>query len=246
MDAACTFLGGGEILPSPRWRMPRHMHPFHELVIVLKGRLLLRSGNEIQQADAGDIFFYHAGFAHEESSDASSPAHTYFIAFKYDEELCRALPLRARDADGRVRQMASWLLHEHLLGAPHSQHAPLLNALLHELRRVASHDHDPWVRSLRQFMRRHLSGKISLDDLARHAGTSKFTLVRRFKSATGRTPMLELRLMRLNEARSRILSSSAPLREIAPAVGIGDEYQLSKLFRRHFHLSPREMRVRSR
>ncbi|MCF7761275.1 MAG: AraC family transcriptional regulator, partial [Cephaloticoccus sp.] len=31
---------------------------------------------------------------------------------------------------------------------------------------------------------------------------------------------------------------------IAPAVGLNDEYQLSKLFRRQFGLSPREMRMR--
>ncbi len=246
MDPACTFLGGGEILPSPRWRMASHMHPFHELVIVLKGRLLLRAANQILQADAGELFFYRAGLAHEESSDPSSPAHTYFIAFRCSEALCQDLPLRARDADGRLRQMASWLLQDHLLGAPHSQHGPILHALLHELRRLPFHDRDPWVRSLRQYMRRHLSQEIRLDDLARHAGISKFTLVRRFKRATGRTPMQDLRLMRLNEARARILSSQAPIREIAPAVGLGDEYQLSKLFRRHFHLSPREMRVRSR
>ena len=57
--------------------------------------------------------------------------------------------------------------------------------------------------------------------------------------------MDELRRMRLNEARLMILSTTLPLKAIAPAVGIGDEYQLSKLFRRQFGISPRALRTRA-
>jgi transcriptional regulator GlxA family with amidase domain len=54
--------------------------------------------------------------------------------------------------------------------------------------------------------------------------------------------MEELRRIRLHEARNLLLTQNLSLKEIAPAVGIGDEYQLSKLFRRTFGLSPRDMR----
>jgi transcriptional regulator GlxA family with amidase domain len=94
-------------------------------------------------------------------------------------------------------------------------------------------------------MMRRLAEPLSLDDIARHGRMSRFAFVRKFKRLGGRTPMEDLRLMRLNEARNMILSSGLPLKAIAAAVGIGDEYQLSKLFRRHFGMSPREMRTKT-
>ena len=57
--------------------------------------------------------------------------------------------------------------------------------------------------------------------------------------------MEELRLSRLDQARTLLLTTNLPVKAIAPAVGIGDEYQLSKLFRSHFNLSPRDLRTRS-
>ena len=74
---------------------------------------------------------------------------------------------------------------------------------------------------------------------------SKFAFVRKFKRLSGRTPMQDLQQMRLNQARTMMLASGLPMKAIAPVVGLGDEYQLSKLFRRHFKLSPREIRSRS-
>ena len=94
-------------------------------------------------------------------------------------------------------------------------------------------------------MQQRMAQTVYLDDLARVVRMSKFAFVRKFKRLSGRTPMQELQRMRLNQARTMMLSSSLPVKAIAAAVGLSDEYQLSKLFRRHFRLSPREMRTRS-
>ena len=98
---------------------------------------------------------------------------------------------------------------------------------------------------LREHMQRNLGRPIYLDDLARRARMSKFAFVRKFKRLCGRTPMRELQLLRVNQARAMMLASGLPVKAIAAAVGLNDEYQLSKLFRRHLRLSPREMRARS-
>jgi transcriptional regulator GlxA family with amidase domain len=97
---------------------------------------------------------------------------------------------------------------------------------------------------MREHLQHHMAQKIYLADLARRTGMSKFSFLRKFKRLSGRTPMQELQLMRLNQARTMMLASGLPMKAIAPAVGLNDEYQLSKLFRRQFGLSPREMRMR--
>lgn len=242
----CEFLSAGEVQPQADWRMPSHTHShgMHELIIVLSGRMTLVTPEATLQAEAGDLLFYRSGLAHEEISVPGDPVNTFFIAFKAEAALVAPIALRTRDVDARVRQMAAWILRDHRAGVPHDRMDPMLAALLGEVRRLGHSPGDPWLEEMRMHMQQNLARPIYLDDLARRVRMSKFAFVRKFKRLGGRTPMQELQVMRVNRARAMMLASGLPVKAIAPAVGLNDEYQLSKLFRRHFHLSPRELRTR--
>jgi AraC family transcriptional regulator, arabinose operon regulatory protein len=243
--AAIEFLSVGEIMPQRDWHMPMHHHPVHELIVILSGRMLLETERQVIRAGPGDLLLYRAGVAHRETSDEREPVHTYFISFKAGDGDLEGLALRIRDADARVRQMVSWMMRDHQAGVRPVSQAPLLRAVLNEAVRLSATPTDPWLLQLRDQMQRRLKDTVYLADLARLAHMSKFAFVRKFKRLSGRTPMQELQRMRLNQARTMMLSSGLPVKAIAAAVGLSDEYQLSKLFRRHFRLSPREMRTRS-
>jgi AraC-like DNA-binding protein len=241
----CEFLSAGEVQPQRDWHMPSHSHRIHELIVVLSGRMTLKTPAETVPAEAGDLLFYRAGVPHEETSDPADPVNTFFVAFKADALLVARVALRTRDVDARVRQMVAWLLRDHRAGVAPERLHPLLAAVLGEVWRLGHSPRDPWLEEMRQHMQQNLARTIYLDDLARRGRMSKFAFVRKFKRLGGRTPMQELQLMRVNRARAMMLASGLPVKAIAPAVGLNDEYQLSKLFRRHFHLSPRELRTRS-
>lgn len=243
-NPACELVSAGEVPPVAGWRTPSHSHRFHELIVVLGGRMALHTPDETVRAEAGDLLFYRAGMPHEEISDPDAPVNTFFLAFRAGVSLLTDIALRTRDADARVRQMVAWLLRDHLTGAAAEELAPLLAAVLGEVRRLGRSPRDPWLEEMRAHMRQNLARPIYLDDLARRARMSKFAFARKFKRLGGRTPMQELQLMRVNRARAMMLASGLPVKAIAPAVGLNDEYQMSKLFRRHFHLSPRELRTR--
>lgn len=196
-------------------------------------------------AKPGDLLFYQSGLVHEETSLANDPVHTLFLSFRGQSKTLD-LPLHMEDVAGRVRQMAMWL-HRDLREGKHVKNCdPLLRAIIEELRGLSSRPPDPWVQSLRAYMREHMAQELSLDVLAKRVGMSRFSFVRKYKKLSGKTPMTDLRLLRLNEAQQIILSSNRPLKDVAIAVGLGDEYQLSKLFRRYFGLPPREFRGRPR
>ena len=57
-----------------------------------------------------------------------------------------------------------------------------------------------------------------MDDIARRMRMSKFAFGRKFKRLSGRSPMQELRLMRLNQARTLMLTLGQPVKAIAAAV----------------------------
>lgn len=240
------FLGGGEIRPDPHWKMPWHSHRLHELIVVLNGRMLLEADGREVWAEAGDLLFYRAGLAHRETSDRRSPVNTVYLSFRADEKLADTLPLVSRDQEGRVRQMALWMIRDHEAGQTEMALKPLLQSLLGEMRRLRASPADPWLEGVRRYMRKNLSKPVYLENVARAGGMSKFAFTRRFQRVAGRTPMQELQRMRLDEAKTLLLTTGLPAKAVAAAVGLNDEYQMSKLFRRRLGISPRELRTRLR
>lgn len=245
-DGELEFLSGGEVRPERGWAMPPHSHQVHELIVILDGRMTVEIDGQSVRAEPGDLLLYRAGHVHRETSELTAPVSTFFLVFKATDEALAHFEVRLRDTDGRVRQMATWLVRDHRAGVPPERQNALFSALLTETRRLCASPVDPWLADLRRHMQQQLAGRIYLDDLARRCGMSKFAFVRKFRRLSGTTPMRDLQRMRLNQARSMMLTTGLPVKAIAPAVGLGDEYQLSKLFRRHFRLSPREMRARLR
>lgn len=230
----------GQIAKDPEWHMAPHFHPFHELIVIMGGKMKLKVGNKEILGRSGEMFFYEAGLVHEEISDPKDPVQTRFLSFR-SRKTKPNFPLSMRDTDGRVGQMISWLLTDWQVGGACGHH---LQAILGELARLRSKPMDPLVAATRSHIWSHFREPLTLDHLAKQAQMSRHAFARKFKALAGTTPMREVREARLNEARRLLLSTSLPLKAIAPTVGIGDEYQLSKMFRSHFGIPPREMRSR--
>lgn len=242
------LISAGHIAPDPAWRMRAHAHAFHEVIAVVRGRMQVRFPEARREvsAGAGEILIYQAGRRHEERSDPESPVDMYYAAFEHPEFRGRELPVMVRDWRGRTALLASWLCDEiHSAEAGREGAAGrILDCLVAEALRAAAEtgaEHG-LAAGTRQFMRRELAGPLTLDALAGQAGLSRYHFIRRFKAATGRTPMQELRLLRLQYAKSLILATDLPLKAIAPLAGLGDEYHLSRLFRRHLGCPPGALR----
>src|SRR5882724_11580429 len=93
------------------------------------------------------------------------------------------------------------------------------------------------VRRARAFLHDALADKITLDELAEHAGLDKFHLVRAFRSEVGLPPYEYLTHLRVSRARE-LLRRGALVAEAAQAVGFYDESQLHRHFRRIVGVPP--------
>ncbi len=78
---------------------------------------------------------------------------------------------------------------------------------------------------------------ISLADLARESGLSRFQLVRAFARATGLTPHAYLMQRRIDLAR-RLIADRTPLAEAAAASGFADQAHMTRLFVRNYGVAP--------
>ncbi|MCL2428602.1 MAG: AraC family transcriptional regulator [Alphaproteobacteria bacterium] len=92
------------------------------------------------------------------------------------------------------------------------------------------------------YVESHLNTAMSLDDIAKIAGLSKFALTRAFLATTGCTVLAYARARRLSEA-VKLLQRGAPrILDVALSVGYGSHEAFSRAFRGHFGFTPDAVR----
>jgi AraC family transcriptional regulator len=91
----------------------------------------------------------------------------------------------------------------------------------------------PWqLRRATDFICAHLSGNISLEQLASACDLSVSYFARGFKNGTGLPPHRWLVEMRLEKVKDLLLNTKMPLAEVAVACGFADQSHLTKTFAR--------------
>lgn len=97
---------------------------------------------------------------------------------------------------------------------------------------------------LLDMMHADLSRAYTVADLARMAGMSARTLLRRFEAATGTTPAKWLLSQRLSKAKDLLESSALTIDAVAETCGLGSSPNLRHHFRQHFSTTPAAYRGR--
>lgn len=97
--------------------------------------------------------------------------------------------------------------------------------------------HSRPVRRALEYLRERLAEPVTLEDLATHAALDKFHLCRAFRAQIGMPPHAYLTRLRIMRAK-RLLQNGVRASEIAPRVGLYDQAQLTRHFRRIVGVTP--------
>jgi len=93
------------------------------------------------------------------------------------------------------------------------------------------------VRRAIELLRERLDDEVTLDALADHAATDKFHLCRAFRTQVGLPPHAYLTRLRIMRAKELLAAGVRPS-EVAPRVGLYDQSQLNRHFRRIVGTTP--------
>lgn len=108
---------------------------------------------------------------------------------------------------------------------------------------IQSEQHkDTEILKAEQYMLEHLDSTIAIDEVAEFVCISSRHFKRRFKNATGDSPINYLQKLRIDEAKDRLENTLESINEITRRVGYEDDSTFRRLFKRHTSLSPREYR----
>lgn len=101
---------------------------------------------------------------------------------------------------------------------------------------------DDILSKARQFMHDNLNGEIGLEEIAGHCGVTVRTLLRRFHTEGGQTPIRYLQTIRIEHARRLFETTGWPVKEISFMSGYRDLVAFTRVFKRQTGLTPGEYR----
>ena len=106
-------------------------------------------------------------------------------------------------------------------------------------------DHtDDAIASAQEWMHKNVARTFPLEEPARRVGMSVRNFVRRFKLATGDSPLNYVQKVRVAAAKRMLEGSHRSMQEISDAVGYQDLAFFRSLFQRHTGVSPSIYRER--
>lgn len=110
-------------------------------------------------------------------------------------------------------------------------------ALLFE-RYQQNSDSQPMMEQTIEYIRQHYMEPITLENLAEQHGLKAKYFSYLFRKYTGIGPIDYLIKYRMSVAHELLMNTPFPVRDIARSVGYADAYYFSRLFKKHYKLSP--------
>ena len=178
------------------------------------------------------VLYIDPAILHEwDERDSSPPRAARWVVFR-DLQLRAALE-RAHHALA-AQPRGGLATEEAVLGAvaplrPHLRPGPPS--------RTRTHAEHAAVRRARAHLQERWDQRVSLAELATHAGLSRFELVRRFREQSGVTPHAYQTNLRVDEARRRLAAGHPPA-AVAADCGFADQPHLTRVFKRAVGVSP--------
>ncbi len=98
------------------------------------------------------------------------------------------------------------------------------------------------IETVKTYILENLSDSITIEELAAEVNMSKFYFLKEFKKATGNTPYQFVTELKMHQAADMIRAEQSDLSTIAYNLGFTDQSHFSKVFKRHFNISPGNFR----
>ncbi len=104
--------------------------------------------------------------------------------------------------------------------------------------------HDDEILMVQEWIENNFNQNFNYDEIAQNNGMSRRTLERRFKAATGETPLTYQQRLRVEKAKHLLERGNRSFDEITYQVGYEDSSSFRKIFFKQTHLTPINYRKR--
>lgn len=269
MNPTFLFTWKGTRYKDEEWY---HSHDYLELAFVMSGVGRYRIAEKIYDVKEGDLLIFNPGVKHQallpEGKDLGTTE--FFVGFSeiqlqgmYKNYIPLFTDGNILHTSGELRQkvfkICSAMETEKTLseqGRYFVMKAYLMQLLVYVIRAFSkpvevtpsgysfeSVNKKYVVEQIVNYFEDHYNEKISLERIAENMYLSTFYISKIFKSETGDTPIHHLINIRLEKAREILEQHPGMnIKEVAAMVGYDDAYHFSKQFKKHYGISPSQVR----
>jgi AraC-like DNA-binding protein len=251
----------GHLRSAPDYRVERDHLPGHDFLLCLSGGGFILTGNRRFRVEANEMAWISGHHPHAHWADPADPWELLWLRVdgRAMEETCNMLSVArlpvfsgiAIESLGKefLRILELMKLRPLALDAMLNAAVAEILALLCENRQAEPLDPFGVLPGDSADVREALTKMALYPDrswrvavLARLCRLSEPHFYRKFKQATGSTPIDWLRRERINHARRRLLESDDPIKQISEQVGYNDPFFFSRDFKRYTGVAPKNYR----
>lgn len=252
-----TYILGGHFLSDESWSHMDRTIEDYELIIGVSGVIFMEVNGLMYEVKEGDILLLKPGERHYGYKLSQPGVSFYWFHFLLPEHLDTEeaesygqIPRYAGCPNpSRVHILARQLLHAGSGGyrirrAGDYFLTSLLIELAEQLQDAEEYSAlDPHFPELLEWIRLHaLSEDISVEQVAKHMGYNKDYLSRMFKKRFGFGLLAYIHRWKLDAAKEALTGTNLHIKEIAALVGIKDDKQFAKWFKRLAGVTPTSYR----
>ena len=225
---------------SPKWDYSRHSHPYIEMIFFLEGKMKLSAAGANMNASMYDTLVYPAGCMHQDGKNPEQVSE--IICFWVDiPELVLDKIILMHEGNRNIRDLFLMIHEEQHRDPPNAYLVEsAIKLLLMMILRDQSEmpEGEQFLNQIIQYIDRHYTERITLEQLAQRTHISKSYLTRRFRQFTGETVITYINRLRLHYARELLISTDRTVSEIAWDVGFESPKYFHRVFKRETGMSP--------
>jgi AraC-like DNA-binding protein len=229
---------------STIWNFAKHKHDCIELLYFLYGRAEVITGGTSVEASFYDAVIYPKGMMHTECLQFSRHQEIYCV---WVDIPGLEIPdvIRIQDENANLKCLLE-KLHEETKGPTPCK--PLINhyvkalAMLIARKSLAKGPQNDMVGRVKQYMQHNMAGDVTVQMLADLVYVSKSYLSRIFRRQTGMSLNDYLQKLRIEAAKSILVSSNLCIEEVSSMVGYHSPKYFYRVFLAGTGMSPRDFR----
>ncbi|MDC7233651.1 MAG: AraC family transcriptional regulator [Spirochaetales bacterium] len=222
------------------------------------GKGILETGGRTHSIQKGDLAVCFSGYPHAYFADSSDPWSIYWLHFKgagvpsllLTLGLTEESPVLSDDVRGDLIQSFLKIAASFRRGYGFTnlyQSAvfthDLFSTLLAQRSFCQKQNACLWdLESILEYMYDNIERRLTLEDIAQEAGTSRYHFIRRFKEATGSSPMMYFNQLKIQKACELLDTTSLSIKEISAVLSFNTPYYFSEAFKRIVGSSPEHYR----
>ena len=227
------------------WKIPPRKIKNHELVFIISGEGNIMIDGKNYKCKKNDLIYFYPDKLH--SLSVSKPPHMIFYAFHFETGFNEKLPIPDISNIENHYKLSEYFRQLYKTSVKKDymykwQLSIFAQNILYEIFWQSNANIAPMnlvrINKVLEYIHKNSCEKFSIEDLTKAAEMKKSYFIKMFKTVTGKSPIKYINDLKLEHARDLLLNTDMSVKKIALKCGFEDEFYFSRIFKRHYGVSP--------